>query len=95
MLPHKIQNILDATVYSIVIHEFSMMLNPKYRGSNWDWKDFVSFSIKSVEKGIWKSFSEDDWNKYKKEILKVSKRQAKVIAEGIIIDSGILEWWDK
>ena len=78
--------------YAVPSHHFIVMVNPKSQGSAWDWNNFVDRAVKMTETTCWQSFSDREWKKWEKEIKQIATSTAKIHAEQIIKDSGVLEW---
>ena len=78
--------------YAVSSHHFIVMVNPKSQGSAWDWNKFVDRAVKMTEATCWQSFSDREWKKWEKEIKQIATSTAKIHAEQIIKDSGVLEW---
>ena len=81
--------------YSVPSHLFITMTNPKNRGPNWDWNNFVDHSVRMTEATCWQSFSDSEWKKWKTQIEEAAMRTAKIHAESILRDSGVLEWGNR
>ena len=71
---------------------FVKMVNPEYQRSGWDWNNFVNLAVRMTNVTCYQSFSEKEWNKWEKEIKQIATSTAKIHAEQIIKDSGVLEW---
>ena len=78
---------------SCASHWFVCMLNPKSRGPNFKWENFVQFVVRKAEVSCWQSFSDKEWKLWEKEIKEAACKSAKYAAERILDDSGLLEWW--
>lgn len=78
--------------YSVPYDHFVKMVNPKYQGPAWDWNNFVNMAVRMTEVVCWQAFSDKEWKKWEKEIKKIAASTAKIHAEEIIKDSGVLEW---
>jgi hypothetical protein len=78
---------------AVVQHEFATMLNPKYRGPNWRWDKFVDFATRWAKTTVWQSFTDAEWKRWQKKIESDARRIAKITAERLMKESGILEWW--
>lgn len=78
--------------YAVPYNLFVSMTNPKNRGPNWDWNNFVTLSVKTTEATCWQSFSDSEWKKWEAKIKETAMGTAKIHAESILKDSGVLEW---
>lgn len=78
--------------YAVPSHHFIVMVNPKNQGSAWDWNNFVDRAVEMTDVSCWQSFSDREWKKWEKEIKQIATSTAKIHAEQIIKDSGVLEW---
>ena len=78
---------------SVVYHEFVTLLNPKYRGKNWNWENFEEFAVRHAEVTAYQSFSDSDWNKYENYIRETARRTARIWARTVMQDSGLMDWW--
>ena len=78
--------------YAIPYSHFVFFVNPKMQGQNWNWNNFVDSAVKKTEITCWQAFSDKEWKKWEKEIKKIASSTAKIHAEEIIRDSGVLEW---
>ena len=74
-------------------HEFVVMLNPKYRGSNFKWEGFVALAVQRAEVSCWQSFTDREWKRWEKDIVEAAGKSAKHTAERLLKESGLLEWW--
>lgn len=81
--------------YAAPYNLFVSMTNPKNRGPNWDWNNFVDRAVKMTEVTCWQSFTDKEWKNWEKEIKEDAMKTAKIHAEKILSDSGILEWGTK
>ena len=81
--------------YVVPYHEFVCMANPKNRGPNWDWNKFVERAVSRTEVTCWQSFTDREWKKWEAKIKEAAMSTAKIHAEQIIKDSGVLEWGQK
>jgi hypothetical protein len=78
--------------YVVPYHEFVCMTNPENRGPNWDWNKFVERAVSMTEVTCWQSFTDREWKKWEAKIKEAAMSTAKIHAEQIIKDSGVLEW---
>jgi hypothetical protein len=78
--------------YAVPSHHFIVMINPKYQGSAWDWNNFVDRAVEMTDVTCYQSFSDKEWKKWEKDIRQIATSTAKIHAEQIIRDSGVLEW---
>ena len=78
--------------YALPFNHFIVMVNPQSQGSAWDWNNFVDRAVKMTEATCWQSFSDREWKKWEKEIKQIATSTARIHAEQIIKDSGVLEW---
>ena len=84
---------VEAHADAVVQHEFATMLNPKYRGPKWDWARFVPHTVKWAETSVNRSFTDDEWKAWEKDIKRDVRRISKGVAERLLEESGLLEWW--
>jgi len=78
---------------AIANHHFVTMLNPKYRGPNFKWGDFVPYAVGWAEASCWQSFSDAEWKRWKEDIVKAACTSAEYAAGRLLKKSGLLEWW--
>ena len=78
--------------YAIPYDFFVKMVNPSSQGSAWDWNNFVDRAVRMTNATCYQSFSEKEWKKWEREIKQIATSTAKIHAEQIIKDSGVLEW---
>ena len=81
--------------YAVPYHLFVTMINPENRGSNWDWNNFVERAVSGTEVTCWQSFTDREWKKWEAKIKEAAMSTAKIHAEQIIKDSGVLEWGNR
>jgi len=81
--------------YVVPYHEFVSMTNPANRGPNWDWNKFVDRAVSMTEVTCWQSFTDREWKKWEAKIKEAAMSTAKIHAESILRDSGVLEWGQK
>jgi hypothetical protein len=81
--------------FIVPYHEFVTMSNPKHRGSAWDWKNFVSYTVRIAEVTCWRSFTDEEFKKWGEEILNLVRSSARLNADTIIKNSGILDSLDE
>ena len=84
---------VEAYADAVAHHEFATMLNPKYRGPKWDWERFVPHAVKWAETSVWQSFTDGEWKAWEKDITRDVRRISKAVAERLLEESGLLEWW--
>lgn len=81
--------------YVVPYHEFVCMTNPENRGPNWDWNKFVERAVSRTEVTCWQSFTDREWKKWEAKIKEAAMSTAKIHAESILRDSGVLEWGNR
>jgi hypothetical protein len=77
---------------SIPYSHFVCLINPKMQGPNWNWNTFVDFAVRMTNASCYQAFTDKEWSKWEKEIRQIATSIAKIHAEQIIKDSGVLEW---
>ena len=78
-----------------VNHHFVGMLNPKNRGTNFKWENFVDFAVRLSKASVYRSFSDKEWKDFGDRIDTDAEKHCRVVAERIMNESGILDWWEK
>jgi len=81
--------------YAVPSDFFITMINPENRGPNWDWNNFVKRAVRMTEVTCWQSFTDPEWKKWEAKIKEAAMSTAKIHAESILTDSGVLEWCQK
>lgn len=89
MIPTKRMMYIELFCYSFVSHMFSCMLNPKYRGPNFKWSDFVEqmYNSTPIHFATSKYWQKD----LTKEELELLQSVAKRIAQNLVKDAGLVE----
>lgn len=85
----KAERIGEAIAYG----QFTMLLNPKYRGDGFKWEGFVPFAVRWAKVSCWQSFTDAEWKRWEKEIKEAAGKSAEYAAKRILDESGLLEWW--
>jgi hypothetical protein len=91
-IPESIISRAQQMGYAVPYDYFVSMVNPTSQGSAWDWNNFVNLAVRMTNVTCYQSFSEKEWNKWEKEIRQIATSTAKIHAEQIVKDSGVLEW---
>lgn len=94
-IPKNIIDRANQIGFTVPYHEFVTMSNPKYRGSAWDWKNFVNYVVRIAEVTCWRSFTDEEFKKWEEEIKNIVKSSAKLNADSIVKTSGILDSLDQ
>jgi len=92
-MPQKLQNRVRELGYLLPSILFAEMLNPKYRGSNWHWEEFVDFVANHVSIHIAMNFTDKEWDRWENQIKALAIRTGRETAQRLINESGILTWW--
>ena len=87
----KLLPIAQSYGHAVVHNELVFFLNPKHRGENFKWANFVDLCVRSAERSVWQSFSTRDWNRYKDQIMDAAKRSARSAASYAMKTSGLLD----
>lgn len=77
-----------------VNHHFVGMLNPKNRGTNFRWENFVDFAIRISTASVYQCFSDKEWKEFGKEIDADAEKHCRIVAERVMKESAILDWWE-
>ena len=91
-IPKDILSRAQQMGYVVPYSHFIFMINPEYQGTAWDWNNFVNLAVRMTNVTCYQVFSEKEWKKWEKEIRQIATSTAKIHAEQIIKDSGVLEW---
>lgn len=91
-LPKGLANRARETGEVIARDDFTALLNPKYRGANWDWSRFVSHVTWRAQIYSLK-YTQAEWDKWSDLLREAQGHAAKNVAELLLRDSGLLEWW--
>lgn len=78
---------------AVANHEFVAMLNPKFRGENFDWNNFVDYCARVAAANVYQSFKLDEFLRWETELKTASVESAKTEARLILKDSDLLSWW--
>lgn len=73
--------------YANVAGQFAMFINPKFRGSNWDWNRFVG--LYEHQSDLWMKVNDVKGNR--KLIDQTAAQFAKEIASTLVTRAGLLE----
>ena len=84
------QDLCKAVGERVAIDLFASMLNPKYRGKNFDWNRFPDMCEQLTKSQVHLSTSKKLTKKDVESAMEASKREA----IHLMNESGILDWWD-